>query len=234
MNVTFDHTKIEGSNIYTFYFAHAGNVDYVPGQFIELSLPHDFPDDRGQKRWFTLSSSPTEKLLGITTRIDSESPSTFKQALVSLSEGQEVTMADPMGDFVLPIDKKRRLVFIAGGIGITPYRSMVKWLIDNEENREIELIYGVNDVNDAVFIELFSEYGLNVQIVPTTTPSNWLGESGQLDTGIIRKLISDFSNKLFYISGPEQMTEKIHAVLKDAGVPKSDLVGDYFPGYKKY
>ncbi len=164
MKVTFEHSAPEAKNIRTFYFRPPKPVRYTAGQFIELTLPHDQPDERGIKHWFTLSSSPIEELLSITTKFDPVHSSTFKQTLFSLKPKQVVAMADPMGDFVLPKDKSRPLIFIAGGMGITPMRSMIKWLDDTQEHRIIHLIYGVSEPSQFIFRELFAKYGLPVTL----------------------------------------------------------------------
>jgi len=86
----------------TFYFRPEQPLSYTAGQFTELTIPHKRPDERGLKRWFTLSSSPTSELLSITTKFNNDKSSSFKKALFGLKPGAELTMAEPMGDFVLP------------------------------------------------------------------------------------------------------------------------------------
>src|SRR5882724_4223783 len=101
MKVTFDHSQDEAANIRTFFFRPEKPMHYTAGQYTQLHLPHVRPDDRGQKRWFTLSSSPTEELLTITTKFAGDKSSSFKKALSKLQPGTELTMAEAMGDFVL-------------------------------------------------------------------------------------------------------------------------------------
>ncbi len=130
MKAIFDHAKDEASNIRTFYFRPEKPAHYTAGQYTELALPHPHPDKRGGRRWFTLSSSPTEDLLSITTKYaGDDDTSSFKRTLFKLKPGSEVHMADPMGDFVLPKLIQTPLVFVAGGIGITPFHSMLEWLV---------------------------------------------------------------------------------------------------------
>src|ERR1700693_2134326 len=101
MRVVYDHRHDEAANITTFYFKPESPVRYTAGQYIELTIKHEHPDDRGQKHWFTLSSSPTENYLSITTKFAAEKGSTFKKALRALPPGTELHMSEPMGDFVL-------------------------------------------------------------------------------------------------------------------------------------
>ena len=128
MKALFDHFTDENDTIRTFYFKTESPLDYTAGQYIQLSLPHEHEDDRGAKRWFTLSSSPTDALISITTRFNKEHSSTFKETLFALTPGTEVNFTGPMGDFVLPKQIDKPLVFVAGGIGVTPFHSMMAWL----------------------------------------------------------------------------------------------------------
>jgi ferredoxin-NADP reductase len=232
MRVIFDHSEPVAHNIISFYFKPPRKVRYTAGQFIELTLPHDNPDKRGHKHWFTVSASPSEDLLAITTKFPGEGQtSTFKQTLQKLKPGEEVLMSDPMGDFVLPKDKTIPIVFVAGGIGVTPMRSMVNWLVDEKEQRPIKLIYAANSQDEVAFADLFKVYGLPVAYVFTKPPKNWKGESGRLDAKRILELAPDKDNQLYYLSGPEPMVEAFVKDLAAAGIPSRRLVGDYFPNY---
>lgn len=231
MKVTLDHTEVAAENIVTFWFKPAKPVRYVAGQFIEMTLPHDNADERGIKHWFTLSSSPSEELISITTKHAADRVSTFKQVLFALNPGDEITISEPMGDFVLPKDISRPLVFVAGGIGITPMRSMVKWLHDNQEHRTIHLLYAANSLEEVAFRELFNDYGCPTEIILTNPPSGWMGLTGHLDAAKILEIAPDVDGKLYYLSGPEPMVEALEKDLIDAGVDKRRIVGDFFPGY---
>ena len=132
MIATLHHVVDETPVIRTFFFKSERPLRYVAGQFIELTLPHADPDDRGTRRWFTLSSAPSHELISITTK-HAEKPSTFKQKLWSLEPGDTVDISEPMGDFVLPKDSTQPLVWIAGGLGITPFHSIVQWLQDTKK-----------------------------------------------------------------------------------------------------
>ncbi|MDB5164100.1 MAG: hypothetical protein JWS12_718 [Candidatus Saccharibacteria bacterium] len=231
MQVTYDHTDTIGKNIHRFWFRPPPTIDYIAGQFIELHLPHPNPDERGIKHWFTLSSSPTEELLFITTKFTPEKSSTFKLTLKDLRPGTKVTMVEPEGDFVLPNDANQALIFVAGGIGITPYRSMIKWLQDTQQKRAIQLLYAVNDLDQAVFLDLFKEYGVDLTTIVKQPPADYVGETGSLDAKRILGLIGELNNKLVYVSGPEPMVEQFNDDLQALGVPPSQLKTDFFPNY---
>ena len=191
MNVVFVHTDKVAHNIQTFWFKPERPVRYIAGQYTEIYLPHDTPDDRGVRRWFTLSSSPTDEMVSITTKHASHQSSTFKQELWSLKPGEPLKLADPMGDFVLPKDKTIPVVFVAGGMGITPMHSMVKYLQDKGEKRDIHLIYAVTEEDELAFVSLFKEYGLKFTPVVKAPTEKWGGETGSLSVDRILQLAPD-------------------------------------------
>lgn len=230
MKLTFDHIEDMAVNIHTFWFKPEKTVDYTAGQYTELHLVYPNPDDRGTKRWFTLSSSPTEELLSITTKFNPAS-STFKQALLRLKPGTRLHAADPMGDFVLPKDPSIPLVFVAGGIGVTPFRSMIKWLTDKKEKRAIHMIYAANKLKEVAFRQLLESYGLKLDLVISQPTPDWKGLSGTLTPERILGLIGSIKDRLIYLSGPEPMIESLMDGLEKLGINKKQLVSDFFPGY---
>lgn len=231
MRIRLDHTEDVARNIKTFWFEPEKSVDYVAGQYVEMFLPHDGADQRGQKHWFTLSSSPTEKLISITTKHSTERVSTFKQVLFGMEVGEAISISEPVGDFVLPKDVNIPLVFIAGGIGVTPIRSIVKWLTDTSEKRELQIIYGVQSLEEVAFRDLFEAYGAKLDIILSEPSADWSGLTGHLSSGLILELAGHNPNQLIYVSGPEPLTEKLEANLLKADVPKEKLVLDFFPNY---
>ena len=235
MKAILDHVEDVAENIKTFWFKPEGTVRYEAGQFTELYLPHDNHDDRGIKRWFTISSSPVDPLISITTKFAVDRSSTFKQTLLQLKPGTEVMLADPMGDFVLPKDKSIPLLFVAGGIGVTPVHSMVKYLSDTHEQRDIQLLYAANHDNELAFKGLFESYELRdlSYVIHEPSPA-WKGEVGSLTTDRILKAINGSGDMIIYLSGPEPMVETFDKELKAAGINKHRLVTDFFPGYKPF
>jgi ferredoxin-NADP reductase len=232
MVITLRRTHKENYNIQTFWFKPEKSLTYNPGQFIEMYLPHNNPDERGIKRWFTLSSSPSEKLISITTKFFGNEASTFKKQLFSLKPGDEVKIVEPMGDFVLPKDKNKPLVFVAGGIGITPFHSMAKWLVDTGEKRKITVLLAANTAKDFIFVDLFHRTGAKVIQMVSVPSTNWLGLVGQLSSRKILALTGNPGDKLLYVSGPEPMVETLETQLVSNGVSKDQLVLDFFPGYR--
>lgn len=221
MKATLDHVVQETETIATFWFKPERPLRYVAGQFIELTIPHDSPDDRGVKRWFTLSSAPGHELVTITTK-HADKPSTFKQHLWGLKPGDTVDISEPMGDFVLPKDTSLPLVFVAGGIGITPFHSIVQWLTDTGQNRNITFIYSVHSESEVVFRELFNKP--YIKVIERVDQPN-------LTAKVIIRLAGGINGKQVFISGPEPMTEAIVDQFKHLGLTQDQLITDYFPGY---
>jgi ferredoxin-NADP reductase len=235
MKVTLDHITQESATIRTFYFKPEKPIHYVAGQFIELSLPHDQPDDRGTKRWFTLSSTPGEEHISITTRYAGDTASSsFKRTLFGLQNGDDVHMSEPMGDFVLPKDPTIPLIFVAGGIGITPFHSMAGWLHAQHEHRDIRCMYGVRGEDDIVFQETFKKADIHETIVVQNPSDAWGGERGGLTTDVVLGVGAPDAASLIFLSGPEPLIEALTKDLGHHGISKSQLVTDFFPGYTEF
>ncbi|MBW3568931.1 FAD-dependent oxidoreductase [Candidatus Parcubacteria bacterium] len=220
MKVVFNRSEASAKNIITCWFSKPAHIHHIAGQFIELYLPHENPDARGERHWFTLSSSPTEKTLSITTKISSEG-SSFKRTLRNLKPGDQVLMAEPMGDFVLPKDPFIPLLFVAGGIGCTPYRSMVKYLQDCGEKRSIKLIYAALVAQEIAFRDIFDQLG-----------DDFIPLVGQKLTS--QKILAHASpSHYIYLSGPEPMVESLDKQLKQTGVSPDHIRTDFFLNYSK-
>lgn len=231
MKVVFSHKQAEAGTIYSFYFKPDRPLRYTAGQFTELTIQHEQPDDRGVRRWFTLSSSPTDTLLRITTRIEKTKRSTFKSALYNLEPGTEVQMADPMGDFVLPKIIQTPLIFVAGGIGITPFHSILSWLTEVNETRPIKLLYAVRTEDEIIFQDTFKKAGIHATIVVSQPSSAWGGERGRLSAELITGIEQPTEDTLIYVSGPEPLVESLESDFKKVGLRANQFVGDFFPGY---
>ncbi|HYH35984.1 MAG TPA: FAD-dependent oxidoreductase [Candidatus Saccharimonadales bacterium] len=231
MKAVFDHTYDEAANIRTFFFRPEKPVYYTAGQYTELTLLHKHPDNRGMKRWFTLSSAPESEFLTIMTKHADENGSSFKNALWGLKPGAEVDLAEPMGDFVLPKLIQTPLVFVAGGIGLTPFHSMLEWLAATGESRPIKFLYGVRSEDEIIFQQTFAKVGIQPTIIVSDPSPAWGGERGRLTADLVLGLEKPSDDTLIYISGPEPMVESLEKDLKKAGVPRNRLVGDFFPNY---
>jgi len=220
-----------------FVFESNTPLSFKPGQYLEWTLGHKKVDLRGNRRYFTIASSPTEKeiLLGIKFY---EKPSSFKIALAQMKENDIIIASQLSGDFVLPRNKKKKLVFIAGGIGVTPFRSMIKYLIDIGEKRDIVLVYANKTEDDIAYKDIFDlavkVFNLRVIYVISDLKDKtikWTGEIGFINEKMIKEKISDFSERTFYISGPPSMVSGIEKTIKNLGVKNSHIKTDFFPGF---
>lgn len=220
-----------------FVFESDMPLSFKPGQYLEWTLGHKKVDLRGNRRYFTIASSPTDKeiLLGVKFY---EKPSSFKTALAQMKENDIIIASQLSGDFVLPRNKKKKLVFIAGGIGVTPFRSMIKYLIDTREQRDIVLVYANRTEEDIAYKNIFDlaikVFNLRVIYVISDLKDktiNWTGEIGFVNEKMIQEQISDFSERTFYISGPPSMVSGIEKTIKNLGVKNSHIKTDFFPGF---
>ncbi len=212
-----------GRDLMDFVFARPQNFSFTPGQYMEWTLAHQKVDSRGNRRFFTIAASPTEDTIRLGVRF-SQNGSSFKRALLDLSNSQTTAAGQLSGDFVLPGDSSKKLVFIAGGIGITPFRSMIKYIIDKNEKRDIVLFYANKTADEIVYKEIFDEaekkFGLKTIYVLE-----------HLNSETIKQEVPDFSDRAFYLSGPHAMVDAYKLVLKEMKVPSSQIITDYFPGY---
>ncbi len=229
-------TEIAGG-IFEFIFTGDHSIRFKPGQYMEWTLGHQKPDNRGNRRYFTIASSPTESDVQIGVRLFSRS-STFKNEMVRLKTSDTIMAHGVAGNFTLPRDKTKKLVFIAGGIGITPFRSMIKYLIDRGEKRDIIIIYSNNSLGDIAYTDVWTEAEakFGIKTVYTLTdraniPSTWTGRRGQIDVTMIAQVVADYRNRTFYISGPHGMVTGCRETLRKLGVASSHIVTDYFPGF---
>ncbi len=219
-----------------FVFAPQHKFAYEPGQYMEFTLPHDKPDTRGSRRWFTLSSSPTEPDVKIGVRFYKDG-SSYKSALADIEPGDQIVAAQLAGDFTLPKDPSQKLLFIAGGIGITPFRSMVKYLIDKRQQRDIVLFYSARSPEYVAYTELFDEAAKKINLkVGYVIDGNQAGRlengiNGRLNAKLISSKVPDFKDRLIYISGPLKMTEEIKEDLIAVGVNRANIKIDFFSGY---
>ena len=152
----FQDKKEVATDTFEFSFAVQPTLHFYPGQYLEWTLPHAKADMRGDRRYFTIASSPTEDSVKLGVKFAQPS-SSFKQKLLSLGTNDVILAGQLGGDFVLPQNKKQKLVFVAGGIGITPFRSMIKYLVDSNERRDIVIFYCNRTTKDIAYWELFNE-----------------------------------------------------------------------------
>jgi ferredoxin-NADP reductase len=220
--------------VYEYVFTPNYPLKFLPGQYMEWTLPLKRSDGRGNRRSFTIASSPTESDVHLGVKFY-EPSSRFKQHLKSMQPGDTITAGMLSGDFVLPLDPRKKLVWIAGGIGITPFRSHAKYLIDKVQKRDVELFYVVSDPAEIAYKDLWDEaraLGINTTYVLSSekVPTHWKGLTGRLTAEQITA-VPDWQKRTYFISGPNAMVEAYKTMLRKAGVPRRNIVTDYFAGY---
>jgi ferredoxin-NADP reductase len=224
------------ADTYEFVFATSRRLHFKPGQYLEWTIAHPKRDARGIRRYFTIASSPSDKDIRVAVKFYKPS-STYKKALFALRPGDTVVASQLAGNFTMPRDKQKKLVFIAGGIGVTPFRSMIQHLMDKKERRDIILMYSNRSLEDTAYIDLISraeaETGLqSVPIFNTPPPHAAPGEFPTLlDAGVLAREVPDFREREFYLSGPNSMVNAASDMLSGLGVPRRHIKKDYFPGF---
>lgn len=232
--LTLISTKEIAKDTYEFVFRTSHKFSYIPGQYLEWTLSHKHSDSRGVRRYFTIASSPSEQEVKLGVKVEQNS-SSFKKALVALKTGDQIMAGQLSGDFLLPKDTNKKLVFMAGGIGITPFRSMIKNLLDKNETRHIVLFYSNKTADEIAYREIFDKAQKNgvIAIYVLTdiksVPKMWGGESGHINEAMVKKYVPDYKKSTFYLSGPNAMVHAYKELL--VGMGATDIVTDYFPGY---
>jgi len=213
--------------IKSFRFTIPDGFNFTAGQFAYLK-----PADKMMK-CLSFSNSPTEKgYVEFTTKM---SGSPYKNALGALKAGDKVRIQGPFGNFTYRPGLKR-MSFLSGGIGITPIRSICKYLTDEKIDCDIILLYGNNSEREIAFKKDFDEMGrlnkrLKVVSVLANPSSNWAGHRGFITASLIEKEIPDFQERAFYICGPPGMVSAMSKTLEELKVGKEDIVLENFAGY---
>lgn len=214
----------------SYEFVFSGNVPFAAGQYIELTLPHSNADSRGRRRVFTVASSPGDKTVRFGIKIP-ERHSTFKQALMNLNEGTIVRATRVAGDFLLPNDTKRPVLFIAGGVGITPLISYLR----SYKDRDIVLIYAVSSPAEIAYRDVLAVAGIPVIVVTVSgkvndMPGGWsVVNATAVSSEILKNVVSDIEKRTVYISGPPLMVNAVRRAVRKLGVRK--VMTDHFTGY---
>jgi glycine betaine catabolism B len=224
MKMVLKQKKEELPGVRSFIFEPQQPLSWQPGQYMHYVLPHPDKDDRGVERFFTIASAPFEKRIQITTRLTDPKGSSFKKALDNLSVGQEIEADGPRGQFTFQPDFSRH-IFIAGGIGITPFRSILNQLNHEQKPIPVELFYANRDDNLV--------FGSELRELEATHPElhirPFIGEK-RIAEEDFRSFVDD-NHSLFYISGPRPLVENYQHMLEAMGVGEDRIKLDYFPGY---
>lgn len=230
--------NIVALNTVEFCFERPENFSYESGQHIEIILinPPE-TDESGNKRDFSLVSAPHEEDLVVVARIRD---STFKKVLNALFPGDTISMRGPLGSlFHLHVDTTRPAIFIAGGIGIAPFMSMIRHVLHNKLSYQIYLFYSNRRPEDTAYHDELSQLAhKNPQFkyIPTMTnmkqsTESWHGEEGRISHELLEKYIDVMQTSIFYIAGPPAMVMAMDLMLHDVGVSRDAVRAEEFTGY---
>jgi ferredoxin-NADP reductase len=220
-----------------FHFEKPAGFAYLAGQAGDWILQHPpKTDNEGDKRSFTLASAPYEEELFFTTRLRETA---FRETLQSMPLGSEVSFDGPWGELTLHEDATVPAVFLTGGIGVTPFRSMVlQWAQDQLEH-SLFLFYSNRRPEDAAFIdemEMVVKERPKFTFVPTMTEMEeskmpWTGARGYIDEAMLRRSLTELNRPIYYLSGPPKMVEAMQKLLKNLGVKQERVRTEAFDGY---
>jgi ferredoxin-NADP reductase len=209
-------------------FEKPQEFSYLAGQYVVLILG-DSSDP--MKKPFTLSSSPTEGFLEITKKLTGHP---FSNALDSLKPGDRVSINGPYGDFTF-LQEYKNIGMLSGGIGITPLRSIIRYLVDKKLNTSIILLYSNSSENDIAFKEELEEAqkkNPNIKIIDTITRPgpDWKGVTGRINADMVKKYIPDYRERTFFTCGPMKMVDSMVSLLRELEIPEKQIKREIFPG----
>lgn len=224
-------------SIYEFSFEPDKHFGFIPGEYLEVTAPLNDYDSRGNRRSFSIASAPQEKDVKFGIKVP-EHPSKFKQYMMRMKPGDELYVNHRQGDFTLP-NKSGSYVFIAGGIGVTPFRSMITDLsLKKNDKNDIVMFYQASSDRQLAYRELFDSAQskkANIKTVYVISsgdpPAKWSGETGLIDGAMLKRNVPDYKDRTYYISGPNVMVSAYTAMLRKAGIPRRRIKRDYFSGY---
>lgn len=234
--------KNEVEGVKSYYFEHGESpLNFIPGQHVILRFPDLEGDPRGNMRHFSISTSPVEgRYIGITTTIKLDC-SPFKRRLDNVNVGEGVDILGPLGKFTFETESwgNRIVVLIAGGICITPFRSMIKYALSNEGNFRIRLLYSGKQESGFIFREELDRLAADDQrlrifyTVTGETGSSMADiHKGRIESNFIITSVEDLEHSIFYICGPPRMVGEIEGtVVSELGIDKDSIRAEQFLGY---
>jgi len=241
LNLTLmEKEKLEGTDIMTFTFTKGEDskiLEYKAGQFAFFPLDDVNNDPKGPVRHFSIASSPTEDKIIISTRIRE---TLYKQKLASLEKGAKIKVSRAAGEFILHDDYSKPAIFLSGGIGVTPFRSMIKYATDKKLKAKIVMFDSNRNMQNILYKDEFDSWpheNPNLKVIYTITDeesSVWKGERGRIDKAMIDRHLSNeqVAESIFYICGPPGMLKAMQGLLQDElRIPKDRIKVEEFTGY---
>ena len=211
------------------------HFDFRPGQYFWVELPQrGYDDERGLRRHISVVTSPTERgVLGLATRLRG---SAFKRTLAELAVGDQADVELPKGNFVLPDETARPYVFVAGGIGITVFRSMLRYVADEALPYRITLVYSNRDRASAAYLDELAELERRIPgfrtVLTMTDDPGWEGERRHVAAELLLDhLEADLRSYAYLVAGPPDMAGDVGEKIRGAGVPDEQVLVEKFSGY---
>lgn len=220
-----------------FHFEKPAGFEFKPGQCVDVALLDAPPmDAEGAIRTFSIASAPYENDLVVATRMRDTS---FKRVFATLPIGTQLKLDGPSGSFTLHKNAAKPAVFLAGGIGITPFRSMVRQAAKDKLPHSLYLFYSNRRPEDAAFLDelqMLSQSAPNFNFVPSMSEMQksarpWSGERGFIDRAMLEKYCSSLDGPIFYVAGPPAMVTAMQQMLVQAGVDEDNIRSEEFGGY---
>ncbi len=235
VNIKLRSKKEVASDTMTFHFNKPAGFTFKPGQFADYTLVEPSEtDSEGDTRGFSLGA-PCEEEIIFTTRMRDTA---FKRNLKIMATGTEVIFDAPYGSFTLQNNTKIPAVFLSGGIGITPMRSIILQATHDKTAHKIFLFYANKTPKDAAYLEELEaaeKANINFKLVASMTDiegsKDWKGETGFFTKEMLQKYIGDLSLPIYYISGPASMVTSIRKTLNEAGIDDDNIRTEEFTGY---
>lgn len=228
----------EGTAVFIFDTRSVPDFNFRAGQYVEVGLENPpYTDEKKNHREFSIASSPEDK--GIIMVASRMRDSAFKRSMREVPLGTEFEIEGPYGDFSLHERTSLKAVFIAGGIGITPIRSILKDAASRKLSHEITLIYSNRTPESTPFLddlEEFKKMNPHLKVITTMTDMEhakkpWNGPTERVDEDFLKKYLGDFSNTIFYLVGPQGMVSGVGRALESVGVSRDDIRSEEFTGY---
>ncbi|MFV0319600.1 MAG: FAD-dependent oxidoreductase [Microbacterium sp.] len=228
-----DRTAVTGT-VQQLTFRATRRVRFVPGQYLELDVPHTHPDARGTRREFSIASAPEDlPEISIAFRVGGGAkPSSYKKALAAVRPGDPLAVTGVWGDFVLPRREGAPVLMVAAGIGVTPFVSQLRQMRLAGEDRDVVLVYVASDASELAFRDELEASGVPVLVFtrnrPADLPRHWMWARGvRLDANGLAEVVSDIAARHAYISGPAGLIADLAPALAKA----RSVTTDAFSGY---
>ncbi len=230
-----DRERLAGG-VAIFRFEKPEGFQFIPGQWTLLTVPGmGFADERGLRRRLSIASSPAEKELLFATKL---SDSAFKRTMAGMQPGTTIILGSPMGDLVLPAQTTIPLVFLAGGLGITLFRSMCRYAADAKTGHAITLFWSNRTPEETPFLEellQIPDQNGGIAVVVTMTraaedAASWKGLRGRLDADTIKGHCPVWEEAIYYVAGPPVMADAMKQTLVTMSVPADRIKVELFAG----